>query len=91
MSDVAVVSRSDAAKGPVLARIMEIGGVVGGECIADIWECLDIDVSRRTLRSALWKLVQDGKLAFRAQRSDWESCDPRCHPAIEYRTYMVRA
>lgn len=91
MPDVAVISQSDAAKEPVLARIVELGGKVGGECIADIWESLGIDISRRTLRSALWKLVQDGRLAFVPERTDWEGCDPRCYPEIEYRSYVVRA
>jgi len=93
VADTAVVSKSTALKGDVLERIKELGGVVSGSRLDDVHHALgyhETTVSRNTLSSALWKLVDEGALKFTGER-DWNGDgDPRGVPSIIMRTYTLR-
>lgn len=57
------VSTADETKELVLARIHALGGKVSGTW-GSILAQLDLDVSRKAQKSALWKLREDGVLDY---------------------------
>lgn len=68
-----VVSRSDLAKGEVLEAIRQCGGYVEAATYHELRKMLGLEhISKRVMRSALWKLVRlDHKLAFRTKRDEF--------------------